>query len=220
MLGRQRLRTRAPTSQAGHQIEFRSVEPETRNVKLVLASASPRRAELLRNAGIDFIVRPAHIPEQRQDSEPPRQYAVRLAQEKARALAAVQPGTFVLGADTIVCADEHVLEKPSDAADAARMLRLLSGRTHQVTTAVCLVGPGMEDTATETTEVVMSAISDDEIQAYVASGEPMDKAGAYAIQGRASRWVTRIDGCYFNVVGLPVALVYRMLRQHGAIPPR
>ncbi len=193
---------------------------ETGNVKLVLASASPRRAELLRNAGIEFVVRPAHIPEQRQDSEPPRQYAIRLAQEKARAVAASGPEAFVLGADTIVCADEHVLEKPSDAADAARMLRLLSGRTHQVTTAVCLVGPGMEDTATETTEVVMSAIADDEIQAYVASGEPMDKAGAYAIQGRASRWVTRINGCYFNVVGLPVPLVYRMLRKHGAIPSR
>ncbi len=193
---------------------------ETGNVKLVLASASPRRAELLRNAGIAFVVRPAHIPEQRQDSEPPRQYAIRLAQEKARAVVATEPGAFVLGADTIVCADEHVLEKPSDDADAARMLRLLSGRTHQVTTAVCLVGPGVEDAATETTEVVMSAISDDEIRAYVASGEPMDKAGAYAIQGRASRWVTRIDGCYFNVVGLPVPLVYRMLRKHGVIPSR
>jgi septum formation protein len=188
-----------------------------RNAKLILASASPRRAELLRNAGIDFVVRPAHIPEQRQDSEPPQQYAIRLAQEKARAVAAAEPGAFVLGADTIVCADEHVLEKPTDAADAGRMLRLLSGRAHQVTTAVCLMGPGVEDTATETTEVAMSALTDEEIHAYVASGEPMDKAGAYAIQGRASRWVTRIDGCYFNVVGLPVPLVYRMLLRHGAI---
>ncbi len=201
-------------------LECSVLKLETRNSKLVLASASPRRAELLRNAGIDFVVRPAHIPEQRQDSEPPRQYAIRLAQEKARAVAVSAPEAFVLGADTIVCADEHVLEKPNDAADAARMLRLLSGRTHQVTTAVCLVGPGMEDTATETTEVVMSAISEDEIQAYVASGEPMDKAGAYAIQGRASRWVTRIDGCYFNVVGLPVPLVYRMLRKRGVVPSR
>ncbi len=198
-------------------LEWPGVKRETGNVKLVLASASPRRAELLRNAGIDFLVRPADIPEQRQDSEPPRQYAMRLAQEKARAVAAHEPGAFVLGADTIVCADEHVLEKPANAADAARMLRLLSGRTHQVTTAVCLVGPDGEETATETTEVVMTAISEEEIRAYVATGEPMDKAGAYAIQGRASRWVTRLDGCYFNVVGLPVPLVYRMLRRHGVI---
>jgi len=188
-----------------------------RNSNLILASASPRRAELLRNAGLEFVVRPAHIPEQRQDSEPPREYAMRLARDKARAVAAQNPGAFVLGADTIVVADEHVLEKPADAADAARMLRLLSGRTHQVTTAVCLIGPGVEDTATETTEVVMSMISEDEIRAYVATGEPMDKAGAYAIQGIASRWVTRIDGCYFNVVGLPVPLVYRMLRERRAI---
>jgi nucleoside triphosphate pyrophosphatase len=198
-------------------LEWPGVKRETPNVKLVLASASPRRAELLRNAGIEFVVLPADIPEQRQDSEPPRQYALRLAQQKARAVAAREPGAFVLGADTIVCADEHVLEKPTDAADAARMLRLLSGRTHQVTTAVCLVGPDGEDTATETTEVLMTTISEDEIRAYVATGEPMDKAGAYAIQGHASRWVTRIDGCYFNVVGLPVPLVYRLLRRHGVI---
>ena len=190
---------------------------ETRNSKLILASASPRRAELLRNAGLEFVVRPARIPEQRQDSEPPLDYAMRLARDKARAVAAQSPGAFVLGADTIVVADEHVLEKPADAADAARMLRLLSGRTHQVTTAVCLVGPGVEDTAAETTEVVMTSLSEEEIRAYVATGEPMDKAGAYAIQGRASRWVTRIDGCYFNVVGLPVPLVYRILLRHRAI---
>ena len=170
---------------------------------------------MLRNAGIEFEVRPADIPEQRQDSEPPRDYAIRLARDKARAVAAREPGALVLGADTIVCLDEHVLEKPLDAADAARMLRLLSGRTHQVTTAVCLVGPTGEEVATETTEVVMTEISEEEIQAYVATGEPMDKAGAYAIQGRASRWVTRIDGCYFNVVGLPVPLVYRMLLRQG-----
>ena len=171
----------------------------------------------MRNAGIEFVVRPADIPEQRQDSEPPRPYAMRLAREKARVVAAREPQAFVLGADTIVCADEHVLEKPADAADASRMLRLLSGRAHQVTTAVCLIGPGVEEAAAETTEVVMSAISDAEIRAYVATREPMDKAGAYAIQGHASRWVTRIDGCYFNVVGLPVPLVYRMLVRHGAL---
>ena len=189
-------------------------------MKLVLASASPRRAELLRNAGIDFTVEPAHVPERRQDSEPPREYALRLARDKARAIAGRRPDALVLGADTIVCIDEHVLEKPADADDAARMLRLLSGRTHQVTTAVCLVGPGFEEAATETTEVVMTDISDAEIRGYVGTGEPMDKAGAYAIQGMASRWVTRIDGCYFNVVGLPVPLVYRMLARHGAMQVR
>ncbi len=193
------------------------MKPGTGNANLILASASPRRAELLRNAGIDFLVRPAHIPEQRQDSEPPLQYAARLARDKARAVATECPGAFVLGADTIVVADEHVLEKPADAADAARMLRLLSGRTHQVTTAVCLIGAEIEETATETTEVVMTSISEEEIRAYVATREPMDKAGAYAIQGRASRWIARIDGCYFNVVGLPVPLVYRILLRHGAI---
>jgi len=193
------------------------VTRETENAKLVLASASPRRAELLRHAGLDFIVRPAHIPEQRQGSEPPREYALRLAREKARAVAARDPGAFVLGADTIVVADEHVLEKPLDAADAARMLRLLSGRTHQVTTGICVVGPGVDDSDAETTGVTMSLISEDEIRSYIATGEPMDKAGAYAIQGIASRWVSRIDGCYFNVVGLPVPLVYRLLRRHGVI---
>lgn len=202
---------------ATHWLECRSVKRETRNVKLVLASASPRRAELLRNAGIEFVVRPADIPEQRQDSEPPREYAMRLARDKARAVAKHERQAVVLGADTIVCLDEHVLEKPADSADAARMLRLLSGRTHQVTTAVCLVGPEFEEAATETTEVVMTSLSEAEVQAYVATGEPMDKAGAYAIQGHASRWVTRIDGCYFNVVGLPVPLVYRMLVRHGVI---
>jgi septum formation protein len=123
----------------------------------------------------------------------------------------------VLGADTIVVADEHVLDKPASAADAARMLRLLSGRVHQVTTGVCLIAPGGEQVDAETTEVTMSVISEVEIADYVATGEPMDKAGAYAIQGGASRWVTRIDGCYFNVVGLPVPLVYRMLRRQRAI---
>ncbi len=191
------------------------VKRETGKARLVLASASPRRAELLRNAGLEFTVQPADIPEQRQDHEPPREYAIRLARDKARAVAARNPGALVLGADTIVVADEHVLEKPLDASDAARMLKLLSGRTHQVTTGVCLVFDGREETASETTEVVMAAISDQEIRDYVAGGEPMDKAGAYAIQGGASRWVTRIDGCYFNVVGLPVPLVYRLLRRHG-----
>jgi len=123
------------------------------------------------------------------------------------------PDSVVLGADTIVVAYEHLLEKPRDAADAARMLRLLSGRGHQVITGVCVIAPGFELTDAEITEVRFSPLSLDEISAYIQTGEPMDKAGAYAIQGRASRWVERIDGCYFNVVGLPVPLVYRIIRK-------
>ena len=194
---------------------------------LVLASASPRRQELLRNAGIPFTVYPANIPEAPLGGEVPRACAERLAREKARAVFRRQPGKFVLGADTIVVSDGQILGKPRDEADAMRMLRLLSGRTHQVITGVSLVGPalrtenkkletGLEDTRSEMTLVTMTTLSDQDIRSYIASGEPMDKAGAYAIQGRASRWIPRIDGDYFNVVGLPVALVQRMLREHGA----
>ena len=182
-------------------------------MSLILASASPRRSELLRNAGISFIVEPAHVPEQPLPEEQPLLYAQRLARDKARAIFAKHFDNVVLGADTIVVADEHLLEKPRDAQDAARMLRLLSGRAHQVITGVCVIAPGHERTEAELTEVRFSPLSEQEIASYVASGEPMDKAGAYAIQGMASRWVERIDGCYFNVVGLPVPRVYRMLRK-------
>ncbi len=181
-------------------------------MKLILASASPRRSELLRNAGIAFTVEPADVHEQALPNEPPLAYAQRLARDKARAVFARHPDNVVLGADTIVVADEHLLEKPRDAEDAARMLRILSGRPHQVITGVCLVTSGFQQTEAEITEVRFSPLSATEIAGYVATGEPMDKAGAYAIQGIASRWVERIDGCYFNVVGLPVPRVYRMLR--------
>ena len=180
---------------------------------LILASASPRRAELLRNARIPFTVDPAHVPEQPASGERPIDYAQRLARQKALAVFARHANAAVLGADTIVVADEHLLEKPADAADAARMLRLLSGRTHQVITGVCLAAPGFERTAAEITQVVFSEISDEEVTAYIKTGEPMDKAGAYGIQGMASRWARSIDGDYFNVVGLPVARVYRMLQE-------
>jgi septum formation protein len=179
---------------------------------LILASASPRRAELLRNAGISFIVEPAHVPEQPMADERPLEYAKRLARDKARAVATRHPDNVVLGADTIVMVDEHLLEKPRDGVDAARMLQLLSGREHEVITGVCVVAPGFEQTEAETTEVRFGSLSETEIASYIVTGEPMDKAGAYAIQGIASRWVERIDGCYFNVVGLPVPRVYRMMR--------
>lgn len=182
---------------------------------LVLASASPRRHELLRNAGIDFEVQPAHVSEKLEKGEPPTAYAERLAREKAQTVFRQRPSDVVLGADTVVVVGKTILEKPADPEDAARMLRILSGREHLVITGVCLAGAGFEDVRSETTAVTMSALSEDDIGFYVASGEPMDKAGAYAIQGIASRWIPRIEGDYSNVVGLPVSLVCRMLREHG-----
>lgn len=193
---------------------------------LVLASASPRRQELLRNAGIPFTSSPTNIPEEPQAGEKPRDCAERLAREKAIAAFAQHSGQPVLGADTIVVIDGEILGKPRDEADAMRMLRLLSGRTHQVITGVCLAGSqlrtgnqkletGFEETRSEVTLVTMTTLTDDDIRAYIATGEPMDKAGAYAIQGRASRWIPRIEGDYFNVVGLPVALVHSMLQKYG-----
>jgi septum formation protein len=187
---------------------------------LILASASPRRQELLRNAGIRFTVQPADIDETPLAGELPRECAERLAREKALAVFQKHPQSYVLGADTIVVVDDAILGKPRDADDAARMLRRLSGRTHAVITGVCLVGPvaGKTEalrTAAESTLVTMCEFADDEIRDYVATGETMDKAGAYAIQGIASRWIPHIEGDYSNVVGLPVALVYAMLRERG-----
>ena len=179
---------------------------------LVLASASPRRRELLRCAGISFEVQAANIAEDPLPGESAKECAERLAREKALAVARLRPNDVVLGADTIVVVDDRILGKPRDVADAARMLRLLSGREHQVITGVCLVVSGQCSVASETTTVTMSAMSEREIADYVSTGEPMDKAGAYAIQGIASRWIPRVEGDYSNVVGLPVALVWRMLR--------
>jgi septum formation protein len=184
---------------------------------IVLASGSPRRQELLRTAGIEFLVKPANIPETRQEGEAPQVFAERMAKEKARAVWAGARDEYVLGADTIVVVDDLVLGKPKDEPDAARMLRLLSDRKHQVITGVCLKGNGFEDIRSETTAVHFSVLSDHDIRAYIATGEPMDKAGAYAIQGMASRWISKIEGDYSNVVGLPVALVLQMLREHSAI---
>jgi septum formation protein len=182
---------------------------------LILASASPRRQELLRNAGISFTVQVANIPEIPLAGESPQACAMRLAAEKARAVFQRHSDEFVLGADTIVV-DGEILGKPRDENDAARMLRLLSGKTHEVITGVCLLG-SFEDIRCERTLVSVSTLSDQDIQQYVATAEPMDKAGAYAIQGIASRWIHKIEGDYFNVVGLPVALVYRMLKDHHVI---
>ncbi len=182
---------------------------------LVLASASPRRQELLRKAGIPFEVQAAQIAEDPLPGEGAKACAERLAREKALVVAQQRPQDFVVGADTVVVIDGQILGKPVDRADAARMLRMLSGREHRVITGVCLVVGGQWSVASETTVVTVSEITEYEIADYVATGEPMDKAGAYGIQGIASRWIPRIDGDYGNVVGLPVALVWRMLKRAG-----
>jgi nucleoside triphosphate pyrophosphatase len=184
---------------------------------IVLASASPRRQELLRNAGIEFTVAPAHIPEVPLQGELPVRFAERMAREKARAVRKSAPGRIILAADTDVSIGTTILGKPVNQDDAARMLELLSGQTHCVTTAVCLLGDEFEDVRSETTAVQFTSMSPAEIQEYVATGEPMDKAGAYAIQGLASRWIAKIEGDYYNVVGLPVDLVWRMLREHHVL---
>src|SRR3954463_6754530 len=185
---------------------------------LVLASQSPRRQELLRNAGIEFVVQAADVNEDLLANEAPEKYVKRLAREKASAVwqqrsgdRRLATGDWGLGADTTRIVDQHILAKPEDTADAKRMLRLLSGRAHEVMTGVCLIGEGFEDVRMETTRVTFDALSESDLETYVARGEPMDKAGAYGIQGMASRWIPRIEGCYFNVVGLPVPLVWRML---------
>ncbi|HEY1805354.1 MAG TPA: Maf family protein [Terracidiphilus sp.] len=188
---------------------------------LVLASASPRRSELLTQAGYRFRVHPAHINEDPLPAEDSITYVTRLAREKAEAvfreLADVNPKpeeNVVLGADTTVVLDNTILGKPTDAADASRMLRMLSGRSHRVITGVAVVTAEGTEVAAEVTAVRFLTLSDAEIAEYVAGGEPMDKAGAYGIQGRAARWIPRIEGCYFNVMGLPLALVSSLLELH------
>ena len=178
---------------------------------LILASSSPRRREVLTAAGFDFVVRVPDIGEERRPGEPAIDYVRRLAEQKAFAVA-MNPGEIVLGADTTVVVDDQVLEKPRDASDAIRMLALLSGRDHEVITGICLRTDNRTIVDAAVTRVRFAELSKQEIDEYVASGEPMDKAGAYAIQGSASKFIERVDGCYFNVVGLPIALVYRHLK--------
>jgi septum formation protein len=238
-------------------------------LNLVLASASPRRRELLTQAGFTFAVHPAHIPEDPHPNEDPIAYVIRLAREKAHAVfnqlsttsesanpqmmgapgldfqtwestnpgapafsrsvrkgwetveatasgeRASAPPLVVLGADTTVTIDGLILGKPENLTDATRMLRMLSGRTHRVITGVAVVTAAHTEVAAEVTGVKFLTLSEEEIAAYVATGEPMDKAGAYAIQGHAARWIPRIEGDYFNVVGLPIALVYALLESRA-----
>jgi septum formation protein len=184
-------------------------------LKLILASRSPRRAELLAAAGLEFTVRAADIDETPLDGEAPRDYVVRVAEQKARAIPA-DHDEIVLAADTTVVLGDQIMGKPEDAADAARMLRALAGQRHEVITAICLKRGDDVESHIASTAVWFAPLSETEIADYVASGEPMDKAGAYGIQGLASRFIDRIDGSYTNVVGLPVALTYQRLRAISA----
>ena len=187
---------------------------------LHLASRSPRRSELLARLGLDFGVLEIDIPEQRQPGEAPDDYGRRVAREKAGAgllkVMAV-PGAVVLGADTEVVLDDDVFGKPSDDADAVAMLRRLSGRTHRVITAVSLVSASRELQAVSMSEVTFARLSDAEISAYVATGEPRGKAGGYAIQGRAQAFITHLSGSYSGVMGLPLHETATMLREIGVL---
>jgi nucleoside triphosphate pyrophosphatase len=178
---------------------------------LVLASRSPRRRQLLEMLGLPFVVAHADVQELRLPRESPAAYARRLARDKARAV----PGAWVLGADTIVVVGDAVLEKPADAEDAFRMLQQLSGKRHEVISAVCLVADGVEHQAADTTAVYFRAMDAEFLRAYVATGEPLDKAGAYGIQGYGAALVERIEGDFFGVMGLPVRLVLDLLAQAG-----
>jgi septum formation protein len=178
---------------------------------LVLASRSPRRRQLLEMLGLPVVVSVSDVQEVPLPREKPRDYSRRLARDKARAV----PGELVLGADTVVVVDEVMLEKPIDAEDAVAMLLRLQGRRHQVITSVCLVAHGKELLATDVTEVVFRPATESELRAYVATGEPMDKAGGYGIQGFGAALVERIEGDFFGVMGLPVRLVLGLLAQVG-----
>jgi septum formation protein len=184
---------------------------------LILASKSPRRSELLTLAGFEFTVRARPVEEVRAPREAPRDYVTRLAREKAEA-SFHDPDEIVLGADTTVVLDDRILEKPPHAASAKAMLRALSCREHVVLTGICLKHRGGTIVDCESTRVSFVALDEREIEDYVASGEPMDKAGAYAIQGLASKFVDRIEGCYFNVMGLPLALFYKHFKSLTGSP--
>ncbi len=190
-------------------------------MKLILASASPRRAEILRNAGIRFEICSTDVDESRLDNESPSDYVRRLALAKAVSAAGKNPNlgadVLIIGADTVVVVDEAILGKPESSDDVKRMLRSISGRVHEVHTGLALLqNSGMQQRVVEEiTRVHFAYLSDQEIADYLASGEPFDKAGAYAIQGLGGRYVSRIEGCYFNVMGLPLARLWTLLREFG-----
>lgn len=184
-------------------------------MKVVLASSSPRRHELLRLIGVEHDVIPADVDESHAPGEKPDAHAERLARTKAEAVAANRPQSLVIGADTIVVVDERILGKPRDVADAARMLRLLSNRTHVVMTAVAVSLAGRTLSLVEKVTVTFRELSDDEIARYIATGEPMDKAGAYGIQGYGATIVRRIEGDYFAVMGLSLVRLVELMAELG-----
>lgn len=191
-------------------------------MKLILASASPRRAEILRNAGIRFEICSTDVDESRLDNESPSDYVRRLALAKAVSAVDKNPNlgadVLIIGADTVVVVDDDaILGKPESSDDAKRMLRSISGRVHQVHTGLALLqNSGMQQRVVEEiTRVHFAHLTDQEIEEYLATGEPFDKAGAYAIQGLGGRYVSRIEGCYFNVMGLPLARWWTLLREFG-----
>jgi septum formation protein len=187
-------------------------------MRLILASASPRRMDLLHEAGYVFEVEPADVDESGLAGEPPAAYVVRVAAMKARTIAARHSGELVLAADTTVVIDGEMLGKPADDADAARMLGRLSGRVHEVLTGVVLVRAGRQSSALVGTRVRFRPLTAAEIDWYVASGEPRDKAGAYGVQGLAARFIESVNGSYSNVVGLPVGAVRALLEAAGLLP--
>jgi septum formation protein len=205
---------------------LRTYDPDAtlENVKLILASGSPRRRELLEQAGIKFTVAASNINEDRLPEEAAAAYVQRLAEEKAQAVwnelrtspdfaDSPEDPLIVLGADTVVVSDGNILGKPTDTADARRMLELLSGRTHAVLTGLAAISSNKTVREVEITQVTFNRLTDRDIAHYIATGEHIDKAGAYAIQGQAARWIPRIEGCYFNVVGLPIARTIALLEE-------
>lgn len=187
-------------------------------MKFILASSSPRRRELLASIGIDFEVIPSHVPEVHQEGEAPEEYVARLSRDKANAIAGAHPGRWVIAADTTVLLGDQLLEKPVDGADAARMLATIAGRTHVVYTGVTLQNGDSSETRVAESEVRMLPLTAPDIEWYVRTGEPLDKAGAYAVQGIGAMFIDSIHGSYTNVVGLPLATLFQMLRRAGIDP--
>ena len=189
-------------------------------MKFILASSSPRRRELLAAIGLDFEVMPSHIPEVPDPQEAPEEYVARLSREKAETIAERHPSRWIIAADTTVLLGDQLLEKPADPADAVRMLMQIAGQTHVVYTGVTLrnAAAGWSETRVAESEVRMLPLARNEIEWYVATGEPLDKAGAYAVQGIGAMFIESIHGSYTNVVGLPLAMLYQMLRKAGIDP--